>query len=133
MRLLEKIAGLDKTDNKSISVDVSHVFKEEPGTTVFTFTEASTKHVFGSGKMSNWLKMQFPEWPDQLCETAAIMIVTMDKDALPEEDRKDANLALGHFIDRISLAEFTNFASQFFTTFPHLKDVEKEIDESKKN
>ena len=133
MRLIDKIAALDKIDNKSVSVDVSHVFKEEPGTTVFTFTEASTKDIFGSSKMSAWLKMQFPEWPEQLCDTVSIMLVTMDKSVLPEEDRKDANLALGHFIDRISLIEFTDFATQFFVTFPHLKDGAKEIEEAKKN
>lgn len=133
MRLIDKIGGLKKAELKTAYVDVSHVFEEEPGTTQFAFVQPSVQEMFRVNNKSEWLKLQFPEWPDALCDTVGIMLVMIDKSGYNEDDTANADLAFAHFIDRISLDEYGRFSRQLFEAFPEMKEPKKAVEDAKKN
>lgn len=134
MKLEDKIAARKaKMQQASIEIDVSTLFEEEPGTTMLTFTEASANELYKSHDLAKWVQLQMQHWHEEFCETVAVMCCCLNKALLPEEDRESANKCVVHFIESLSLEEFTNFAAKFHETFPHLKDANKAAQEAKKN
>lgn len=131
MGLLEDVAGIEQKGPINVSIDVSEVFSKPIGSLFFKFLEPSVKQLYDLEKRVNWLKLQFPDWPFELCNHVSLLLCSFDKECLVESDRKDADLIVSHFINRITLDQFKQFMSQFFAVFPWLMNSAGATEESK--
>jgi len=110
-----------------VAIDVSEQLGEAPGEVWFTFREPGAAELFQAAKTGSKLQAKYPQMTSELASTVAIMALS-HVSPVPKEPVAVlyANLAMKN--GRL----FLWLMSEFLKKFPHLQNMEADVQAAKK-
>lgn len=128
MSLESLVAELPGATQDTVTIDISDLFDKEAGVITLDFREPTLPEVFRVADLTKKIKIQRPFWPEELCNTVALIAACYVKG---ETEKQHSFISMTTLAERMGL-KFMTLSQRFTEKFPHLQDMAKAGEEAKK-
>src|ERR1700722_13704327 len=109
-------------------IDLSDLFDEPAGSSVWKFQELTVAEAANVGKTQKMIKFQQPNYPEDICLDIAFMAVSY---VAPEGQKQPTHILFSNLGDRMGWVKFASLRTRFAELFPEVFDLKKAGTEKK--